>query len=73
MDGCCGYVAHSGRSSRMDEASWARVAQFYYNGKLVSEQPVEQFLWLILFDAIHNPGPALACLPLSRPYRSPTI
>src|ERR1700758_2710234 len=31
--------------ARMDEASWNRVAQFYVNGKVVSEQPVGQFLW----------------------------
>lgn len=42
--------------SKMDEASWDRVAQFYYNGKVVSEQPVGQFLWFILFDAIHHRG-----------------
>jgi uncharacterized damage-inducible protein DinB len=42
--------------SRMDEESWNRVAKFYYNGKVVSEQPVSQFLWFILFDAIHHRG-----------------
>ncbi len=42
--------------SAMDEASWNRVAKFYYNGKVVSEQPVGQFLWFILFDAIHHRG-----------------
>jgi hypothetical protein len=29
--------------SKMDEASWNRTAQFYYNGKVVSEQPVASF------------------------------
>jgi uncharacterized damage-inducible protein DinB len=42
--------------ARMDDASWNRVAQFYYGGKVVSEQPVGQFLWYILFDAIHHRG-----------------
>jgi uncharacterized damage-inducible protein DinB len=42
--------------SKMDEASWNRVAQFYYNGRVVSEQPVGQFLWFIVFDAIHHRG-----------------
>lgn len=42
--------------SSMDEAAWNRVAKFYYNGKLVSEQLVGQFLWFILFDAIHHRG-----------------
>jgi uncharacterized damage-inducible protein DinB len=41
---------------KMDETSWSRVAQFYYNGKVVSEQPIGQFLWYIHFDAIHHRG-----------------
>ena len=40
----------------MDDGSWHRVAQFYYGGKVVSEQPVGQFLWFIHFDAIHHRG-----------------
>ena len=44
------------RVAEMDDASWNRVAQFYYNGKMVSEQPLGQFLWYILFDAIHHRG-----------------
>src|SRR5215831_8032105 len=48
--------------SKMDEASWNRVAQFYYKGKVVSEQPVGQFLWFILFDAIHHRGQLSAYL-----------
>jgi len=44
------------RVEKMDEASWNRKAQFYYNGILVSEQPVGTFLWFILFDAIHHRG-----------------
>ncbi len=48
--------------SKMDEASWNRTAQFYYNGKVVSEQPVGQFLWFILFDAIHHRGQLAAYL-----------
>lgn len=48
--------------AKMDEPSWNRVAQFYYNGKVVSEQPVGQFLWFILFDAIHHRGQLAAYL-----------
>lgn len=48
--------------SKMDETSWNRVAQFYYNGRVVSEQPVGQFLWFILFDAIHHRGQLSAYL-----------
>ena len=42
--------------ARMDEASWNKPAQFLYNGKVVLEQPAGQFLWYILFDAIHHRG-----------------
>jgi len=42
--------------STMEESSWDRVAQFHYGGKVVSEQPVGQFLWFIHFDAIHHRG-----------------
>jgi uncharacterized damage-inducible protein DinB len=48
--------------ARMDETSWNRIAQFYYSGKVVSEQPVGQFLWAILFDAIHHRGQLSAYL-----------
>jgi uncharacterized damage-inducible protein DinB len=50
------------RVEKMDDASWNRVAKFYYNGKVVSEQPVGQFLWFILFDAIHHRGQLSAYL-----------
>ena len=40
----------------MDDQAWERPAQFFFNGKMVSEQPVSQFLWMILFDAIHHRG-----------------
>jgi uncharacterized damage-inducible protein DinB len=48
--------------SQMDEPSWDRLAQFYYGGKVVSEQPVGRFLWFILFDAIHHRGQLSAYL-----------
>jgi uncharacterized damage-inducible protein DinB len=50
------------RVSQMDETAWDRKAQFYYNGKMVSEQPASQFLWFILFDAIHHRGQLSAYL-----------
>jgi uncharacterized damage-inducible protein DinB len=40
----------------MSDAEWERNAQFFYNGKMVSEQPVGEFLWMIHFDAIHHRG-----------------
>ena len=46
----------------MTEEAWNRSAQFFYNGKMVAEQPVGQFLWFILFDAIHHRGQLSAYL-----------
>ncbi len=51
-----------GRVDAMDETSWDRTAQFFYGGKIVSEQPIGQFLWFILFDAIHHRGQLSAYL-----------
>jgi uncharacterized damage-inducible protein DinB len=48
--------------SKMDEEAWERTAQFYFNGKMVSEQPVGGFLWFILFDSIHHRGQLSAYL-----------
>ncbi len=48
--------------SRMDEESWERFAQFYFEGKLVAEQPTNEFLWMIHFDAIHHRGQLSAYL-----------
>lgn len=50
------------RVSEMDDEAWDRKAQFYYNGKLVSEQPVGTFLWFVLFDGIHHRGQLTAYL-----------
>jgi uncharacterized damage-inducible protein DinB len=50
------------RVAEMDEAAWERPAQFYVNGKVVAEQPAGQFLWFILFDAIHHRGQLAAYL-----------
>ncbi len=41
---------------QMDDAAWDRTAKFYFKGKMVNEQPAGQFLWFILFDAIHHRG-----------------
>jgi len=48
--------------ARMTEEAWTRSAQFYYNGKMVRELPVGEFLWFILFDAIHHRGQLSAYL-----------
>lgn len=41
---------------RMEEGSWDRKAQFYYQGKMVWETTAGYFFWYILFDAIHHRG-----------------
>ena len=48
--------------AKLDDDSWNHVAQFYVNGKVVSEQPIGQFLWFIHFDAIHHRGQLSAYL-----------
>ncbi|MGH9352677.1 MAG: DinB family protein [Terriglobia bacterium] len=50
------------RVSKMDDASWNHPVQFFYQGKVVSEQPVGTFLWFVLFDAIHHRGQLSAYL-----------
>ena len=41
---------------KMDDASWKKPAEFYYQGKVVSNQPADQFIWMCLFDAVHHRG-----------------
>jgi uncharacterized damage-inducible protein DinB len=50
------------RVAKLDEAAWNQTAKFYYQGKMVSEQPISQFLWMCLFDAIHHRGQLSAYL-----------
>jgi uncharacterized damage-inducible protein DinB len=47
---------------QMDEAAWDRKAKFYYKGKVVLEQPAGEFLWFVLFNAIHHRGQLTAYL-----------
>jgi uncharacterized damage-inducible protein DinB len=47
---------------KTDDASWKKPAEFYYQGKMVSNQPAEQFIWMCLFDAIHHRGQLSAYL-----------
>jgi uncharacterized damage-inducible protein DinB len=46
----------------MDDDAWNSSAKFYVSGKQVNEMPVGQFLWYILFDAIHHRGQLSAYL-----------
>ena len=48
--------------SKMDDATWDRKAQLYFDGKMVFEQETGKFLWFILFDAIHHRGQISAYL-----------
>lgn len=44
------------RVAKLDEAGWTKVGRFSSGGKEFPGQPVGQFLWFILFDAIHHRG-----------------
>jgi uncharacterized damage-inducible protein DinB len=40
----------------LDDAGWMRKGVMASGGKVMLEQPVGEFLWFILFDAIHHRG-----------------
>jgi uncharacterized damage-inducible protein DinB len=44
------------RLSKLDEAGWARKAQFKMGGAVVWEEALSQMTWGFLFDAIHHRG-----------------
>lgn len=44
------------RVAQMSDSDWERKAQFFYKGKMVAEQRLCDFLWMIHFDAIHHRG-----------------
>lgn len=44
------------RAAALDEAAWTRLGRFSSGGKEYPGQPTGQFLWFILFDAIHHRG-----------------
>ncbi len=48
--------------AKMDDASWKKPAEFYYQGKVVSNRPAGEFIWSCLFDAIHHRGQLSAYL-----------
>ena len=47
---------------KMDDESWKKPAEFYYQEKMVSNQPAAQFIWMCFFDAIHHRGQLTAYL-----------
>jgi uncharacterized damage-inducible protein DinB len=50
------------RLADMDDSAWERPGQLLMDGKVALEQPVGEFIWLILFDAIHHRGQLSAYL-----------
>jgi uncharacterized damage-inducible protein DinB len=42
--------------AKLDDAGWTRKGQFIMGGKVAGEQPIGQFLWGFLFDAVHHRG-----------------
>jgi uncharacterized damage-inducible protein DinB len=48
--------------SRLDEAGWTKPTKLTHGGKVVMEQPVREFAWMLHFDAIHHRGQLSAYL-----------
>jgi len=47
---------------RMTDEDWDRKAEFYFQGKLVKNDPIGPFIWAMLFDEIHHRGQLTAYL-----------
>ncbi len=60
------FEAHHARLdaavSRLDAAGWEKPARLTSGGKVVMEQPVREFVWMLLSDAIHHRGQLSAYL-----------
>jgi uncharacterized damage-inducible protein DinB len=50
------YAGLEERVRKMDEAAWTKSGALKSGGKLMMEQPVGEFLWMLFFDAIHHRG-----------------
>jgi uncharacterized damage-inducible protein DinB len=46
----------------LDDESQERNAQFLYQGQVIMEKPMMEFLWDFMFDAIHHRGQLSAYL-----------
>ena len=46
----------------MTDEAWDKKAQLFFDGKLIMESPTGEFLWFLLFDAIHHRGQLSAYL-----------
>jgi uncharacterized damage-inducible protein DinB len=44
------------RLARIDEAAWEKKGAFVFGGGPPWEQPIREFVWLFLFDAVHHRG-----------------
>jgi uncharacterized damage-inducible protein DinB len=44
------------RVPKMDDAAWNQKGKLYFDGKLMMEPVVGEFLWFLLFDGIHHRG-----------------
>ena len=44
------------RIEKLSDADWSRTASFLVGGMPPWEQPISEFLWLFLFDAVHHRG-----------------
>jgi uncharacterized damage-inducible protein DinB len=42
--------------AKLDDARWTRKGHMIMGGKVAGEQPIGQFLWGFLFDAVHHRG-----------------
>ena len=56
------YAALESHVRGMDDAAWTRKGALKSKGKVVMETPVGEFLWFLLFDAIHHRGQLSAYL-----------
>lgn len=55
-------AAVNDRLAKLDEAGWEKKGAFVFGGGPPWEQPVRDFVWLWLFDAVHHRGQLSAYL-----------
>ena len=49
-------------AARLDDGGWRKPGQLLADGKVIVEKPLGEFLWFVLFDAIHHRGQLTAYL-----------
>ncbi len=50
------YEALTASSTAVDDAAWTVPVRLFHGGELLREAPLGEFLWFLLFDAIHHRG-----------------